>query len=224
MYCDINNKILLILILVILTILTSLTIYQLLLSQNEKMENTSLQPSPISTQDPPQSLLQPGPPPFIPMTPQNNPLLGPDTVMIYDYRKAFDPLIDPTRRVPRHELPTLPFKRLIDFPTRGFPDNYIQMGILKLHETCKHGKEKKLNSCNENAILRLFGRQEFPGSNRYEYYTAVNSGLDQIKIPIHNRRKNELYDGDEVYIDAIDKKYKVKLLKYDAPRYYPDVI
>ncbi|ARF09778.1 hypothetical protein Indivirus_3_27 [Indivirus ILV1] len=215
MYCDPDNKILLILILIIVVILTLLNIHQIIVPQNEKMENIELtNPSPISTQDP--VLTQP-PILITPTQPISDPIIE------YDYRKIFDPLTDPTRRVPRHEIPTLPFKRLLDFPTRGFPDNYTQIGILKLYETCKHGREKKINLDN-NSILRLFGRQEYPGSNRYEYYTAINNGFDQIKIPVRNRRKNELYDGDEIFIDELDRKYRVKLLKYDAPKYYPDIV
>ncbi|MCJ7636865.1 MAG: hypothetical protein MUO21_05195, partial [Nitrososphaeraceae archaeon] len=93
---------------IILIILTFLTIYQLMTPQvQEKMINVN--PSPIT-----QAAL--APPRH--MIPEWNPLtFNMDRVMQYDYRKAFDPLIDPTRRVPRHELPTLPFKRLIDFPT-----------------------------------------------------------------------------------------------------------
>src|SRR5579863_7260571 len=67
----------------------------------------------------------------------------------YDIRKTFDPLEEPTRRVPRHELPTMEVRRLIDFPTRGYPDTFVQLGILK----------KDVKDNGENNIIRLFGRQ-----------------------------------------------------------------
>lgn len=138
-----------------------------------------------------------------------------DDVREYDYRKMRDPLEEPTRRVPRHELPPKYFKDRIDFPTRGYPDNFTQYGVLV--RVNKKGKSE------ENNILRLYGRQEYPGSDIYEYYTAVNSGLDQIKIPL-NIKKRELYDDDIVFVDELNAKYKVKLHKYDAPKYYPDII
>ena len=138
-------------------------------------------------------------------------------VKLYDYKKAFDPLEDPVRRVPRHELPPLYFKRLIDLPTRGYPDSFVQLGILV--------REGKHHNTSENKILRLFGRQEYPGSTNYEYYTAINSGNDNIKIPLDDRkRRQELYDGDIVYIKILDGHFKVNLHKYDMPRYYPDLI
>lgn len=136
-----------------------------------------------------------------------------DPVREYDYRKIDDPLEEPTRRVPRHWIPPVHIKRHIDFPTRGFPDNFSQLGIL-----VSLSKKDK-----DNRILRLYGRQEYPGSERYEYYTAINSGLDQIKIPL-DIKKRELYDGDYVYIDELKAKYEVKLHKYDAPKYYPDIL
>ena len=73
----------------------------------------------------------------------------------------------------------------------------------------------------DNKILRLFGRQEFPRSNRYEYYTSINSGNDTIKVPVENPRKQELYDDDTIVVSELNTTYKVKIYKYDAPRYYP---
>jgi len=139
----------------------------------------------------------------------------PDFVKQYDYSKAYDPLEQPVRRIPRHEIHPYSLKRLIDIPTRGYPDNFIQIGILV--------KEGDPSTNKENKILRLFGRQEYPGSERYEYYTAINSGLDNIKIPIDIRRR-ELYDDDIVYIKELSDHYRVHLHKYDQPRYYPDLI
>lgn len=139
-----------------------------------------------------------------------------DEIRNYDYFKMFDPLEEPTRRVNRYEIQPIHLKTMIDIPTRGYPDNYILMGILR--------KSSKLNNKNDqNDILKLFGRQEYPRSCRYEYYTLINSGLDQIKIPI-NKSKKELYNDDKVYIEELNETYKVKLYKYDAPKYYPDIL
>jgi hypothetical protein len=146
-----------------------------------------------------------------------------DVIRNYDYRKVYDPLENPVRRVDRSQLPPYYVRQVIDIPSRGYPDNFTQVGILVKKDNFK--KDKKDNNRNEdNKILRLFGRQEYPGSSFYEYYTALNSGLDSIKIPIKNRRNNELYTGDEVYIKEINQKYEVSLHKYDAPKYYPDIL
>ena len=104
---------------------------------------------------------------------------------------------------------------MIDIPTRGYPDNFTQFGVLI--------KQGNPNKNHENKILRLFGRQEYPGTyTRYEYYTTITSGNDYIKIPID--RKKELYDDDVIYIKELDDNYKVQLHKYDQPKYYPDII
>jgi hypothetical protein len=138
-----------------------------------------------------------------------------DAIRDYDYNKLYDPLTEPTRRIPRYEIPPVHLKRLLDIPTRGYPDNFTQFGILM--------EEGKRNKDSDNKILRLFGRHEFPGSNRYEYYTAINSGLDQIKIPVIVKQQ-ELYDDDDVYIEELGKRYRVRLHRFDAPKYYPDLI
>lgn len=136
-----------------------------------------------------------------------------DPVREYDLRKIHDPLTEPTRRVPRHHIHPAVFKQYIDIPTRGYPDNYTQIGVLI----------RKEDGGNDNKILRLFGRQEYPGSSRYEYYTAVNSTNDQIKVPIEVRGNKELYDDDEVTVTELNEVYTVKMHKFDAPKYYPDI-
>lgn len=139
-----------------------------------------------------------------------------DVIRQYDYRKIIDPLEEPTRRVPRHEIQPFYLKQMIDIPTRGYPDNFTQIGILT--------KDKKDKNNYQNQILRLFSRQDYPGSNRYTYYTMVNSALDQIKIPVYTKNKKELYDDDIIYIKELHGTYKVNLHNYDAPKYYPDIL
>jgi len=137
-----------------------------------------------------------------------------DPVREYDYKKVYDPLEEPTRRVSRHELPPFYFKRMIDYPTRGYPDNFNQIGVLT---------REGLSHSSNNSIIRLFSRQTYPGSDRYEYYTMINNGFDQIKIPIDSHHNQELYDDDIIFIKELNDKYKVNLHKYDQPRYYPDI-
>lgn len=201
----------------------------------------------------------------------NPAVLNNQAILNYDYSKLYDPLVEPTRRVDRYELPKYYFRNMIDFPTRGYPDNYNQLGILinnldagwnnnnnnndedsfnsysnsnsnysrrtgnkkssKRKNKNKHKKYynydeenviiNKMN--NQNNILRLFGRQQYPGSNTWEYYITIYSGPDAIKIPLEVRRR-ELYTGDVVNVPELNSKYRVKLYNYDGPRYYPDLI
>lgn len=138
----------------------------------------------------------------------NEPIVDP--IIVYDHNKIYDPLTSPTRRIPRHQIP--PYPVVFNVPTQGYPDNYTQIGLLV----------SKCQSKCDDKILRLFGRQEYPRSNKYEYYTMIPSGNDQIKIPIKTR-KNELYDDDMVYVKELGRHYKVQLHDYDEYKYFPGV-
>lgn len=130
-----------------------------------------------------------------------------DPVRSYDYRKLYDPLEDPTTRVDRYLLGPLEYRRMFNYPTQGYPDTYRWLGIL----ICTDDDVPK------NKIIKLFGRQKYPNSNDYQYYTMINMDHDQIKVHIHRRR--ELYDDDIVEISELGKKYKVQLNKDDDMRY-----
>lgn len=141
-----------------------------------------------------------------------------DPVREYDRSKISDPLTSPTRRSPRDQIPPYYLKRQLDIHTRGYPDNYQQMGILVRVSTSE-------TSDNENRVLRLFGRQKYPSSNKYEYYATINSGNDMIKIQIDNKYDKELYDDDVVTISALGSDtYKVSLYDNDTWTYYPDIL
>ena len=130
-----------------------------------------------------------------------------DVVRSYDYKKLFDPLEDPTTRVDRYLLGPLDYRRMFNQPTQGYPDNYRWIGLLICTD----------DSVIKNKIIKLFGRQKYPRSNEYQYYTMINMDHDQIKVHVHH--KKELYDGDIVNISELGKTYKVKLNKDDDMRY-----
>lgn len=130
-----------------------------------------------------------------------------DPVRSYDYRKLYDPLEDPTTRVDRYLLGPLEYRRMFNYPTQGYPDTYRWLGIL----ICTDDDVPK------NKIIKLFGRQKYPNSNDYQYYTMLNMDHDQIKVHIHRRK--ELYDDDIVNISELGKTYKVQLNKDDDMRY-----
>ena len=144
---------------------------------------------------------------------QQLPIVISDPVRNYDLRKIDDPLEGPTRRVYRYDIPPRILMNQIDIPTRGYPDNFQQIGLLI----------NTVDDATSNKILRLFGRETFPRSSRYEYYTLIANGLDQIKVPLDTRRNKELYDDDVVSVNSLNTDFKVKLLPYDSPRYYPNV-
>ena len=98
-----------------------------------------------------------------------------------------NPLAPPERRTERPTIDmTLPLLRnkYIGLPTRGSYDTYQQTGYL-------------VDSTNSDNILKLFGRQKYPGSTQYEYYAMKSTAADQYKIPLYDIKK-QLFDNDSV--------------------------
>jgi len=119
----------------------------------------------------------------------------------------------PKRRLPRHAYPERSVRKLINVPTRGYPDDYHNVGMLVRK--------------NDEKILKLFGRQKYPGSSQWEYYVLGNdpNGLNS-KIPLENPGHRELFDKDTIDLPWLDQskgKFQIKLFDYDAPRYNPYV-
>jgi len=130
-----------------------------------------------------------------------------------DYNALNDPLSPNERRVDRSWYPRSPLLQSINIPTRGYPDNYQYMGNL-----FRQSDEK---------VIKLMGRETYPGSWRFEYYglAADPSGMD-FKVNIEKRDNREIRDGDELSIPFFDVgkgRFKAIMNKYDTPRYNPYV-
>ncbi len=122
-------------------------------------------------------------------------------------------LVAPERRLPRHAYPPKYFKDMINIPTRGYPDNYQQMGILVRK--------------NDEKLLKLFGRQTYPGSSKYEYYVVDSYSNSDNKIPLNVNGDRELNDKEKIDIPWLDSsrgEFDVKIFDYNAPRYNPNII
>lgn len=130
-----------------------------------------------------------------------------DPFMKRDEAVLNNPLVAPFRRMARHiygknQIP-------INFPTRGYADNFQYIGNL-----IRRSDEK---------LVKLFGRQTYPGSTQYEYYGMMSdNGGSQIKVQISNTK--ELYNGDTVNIPILNNStFIVQMHKLDEPRYNPNV-
>ena len=128
-----------------------------------------------------------------------------------DLDVKYNPFAPPERRHTEDFM----ISSLINYPSRGFPDNYQLLGILT--------KESFDNQPKDNIpIYNLYGRPTFPRSNQYEYFIEGVFNNMPIKIPVKN--KKELYDGDIINIpelEAISKNFKIKLYDYYQPKYNP---
>lgn len=103
-----------------------------------------------------------------------------------------NPLIPPEKRTERPQIDmTLPLlkNKYIGIPTRGSYDTYQNVGYL-------------VDDRNPDNLLKLFGRQKWPGSTQYEYYAIKTTAVDQFKVPMYDFKK-ELYDGDNVKLDKL---------------------
>jgi len=132
-----------------------------------------------------------------------------DPLKEMDYDRLEDPLTPPYRRLPRHAYPSKALRRSINYPTRGFPDNFHYVGNL-----IRKSDEK---------FIKLFGRQTYPGSNKYEYYgiTTDPNGME-TKIQIKSPKDQELFDKDELDVEIFGGgKFKLYMNEFDVPRYNP---
>jgi len=139
----------------------------------------------------------------------NAPIPQIDIVKDFDYKNLYDPLQEPINRPSRHTMgPAILYPELNLY--RNFDlDNYRWIGILINNDD---------KETTDNRVLKLFGREKYRNSNRFEYYTIINSGNDRIKVDIIRKIKsqNELYDNDIVKVPALnDAEYKVKVNKND---------
>lgn len=129
-----------------------------------------------------------------------------------DKEVLYNEFAAPERRQQEYAYPYRYVRNQLNIPTRGLPDNYQIMGVLLRNNT--------------ESAFNLFGRQTFPGSNQWEYYVQGNMKDTPVKIPIKIRGDREIEDGQTVLVPGSDPSkgaYKVKLYKYDAPRYNPFV-
>lgn len=112
----------------------------------------------------------------------------------------------------------------ISIPTRGYPSEYQQVGVLEPQSDAPSMYTKG------QMMLPLFGRPTYPGSQNWNYYSG-NDSYATIKLPVISKQCNnrdcladvgcrELYDGDEVQVRGLPGTYKAQIYRIDAPRYY----
>jgi hypothetical protein len=117
----------------------------------------------------------------------------------------------PEKRLPEHQYPNKDVKKLINIPSRGQPDNYHAIGTL-----VRKSDEK---------VVQLFGRQKYPSSNQWEYYTTGNDSHQfPTKMPLTTKGNREIEDKQEINLEWLDSTkgpFVVNLYEYDVPRYNP---
>lgn len=101
------------------------------------------------------------------------------------------------------------YSRRINIRTRGEPDDYHTVGILK-----KEGTDD---------VIPLIGRQTYPGSNQWNYFTMTDSHL-KTEIPLKRERNctdvqgcSEINTNDNV--ELLGKGYSAEMYPYNELRY-----
>ena len=116
----------------------------------------------------------------------------------------------------------------INIETRGPTEDFQQIGML-YKESISDTDSTPGNNSDSN-ILPIFGKPLYRGSSNWLYYTSSDKNTS-IKIPISKDGKDctddqgckEIYDGDQINIPAYNGSFKVKMYKFDKPRYIPYV-
>ncbi len=139
----------------------------------------------------------------------------------YDKKILKDYFTAPRNRVENDVINNLDLYDNFNLSTHGKLNDYHIIGILNLSKKSDEKTEIENNATEYNNILQLYGRQKYPGGREYEYYTFITSGNQNIKIPINNKNKTELYDGDEVYIKELNKYYIVSKYPMEEIVYIP---
>jgi hypothetical protein len=152
----------------------------------------------------------------------------PDTVLINkDVELMRNPLLPPHRR--NYHIESNPIMGVpINIQTRGYDGGYQQIGMLYKEGISDENMQPGNN--NDTNILPLFGKPLYSNSSKWLYYTGSDK-FNNIKIPITVNGKDctddygckELYNDDIVNIPAYNGNFKVKIYKFDKPRYIPYV-
>ncbi len=125
-----------------------------------------------------------------------------------DFERIVNPLLPPERSY------NSTYRVPINMPTRGFSDNYQQVGAIN----------------SGDKILPLYGRPRWPGASRWNYYTSTDS-FQSVKLPVNFKNRDcldengcdEVYDGDSVGIPQFgqEREFKANIYRLDKPFYLP---
>lgn len=103
----------------------------------------------------------------------------------------------------------------INVPTRGLPQAYQQMGIIK----------------SGDKILPLYGRQTAYRTDRYNYYTRTDT-YNPVQLPVKYEKRDcmdsigceELLGGEQIKIAGLGEIGNVEVYKFDGPTYIPGMV
>lgn len=120
--------------------------------------------------------------------------------------------------ITRPDLPSAEeiYGKLPRVPTRGLPETYQSMGVLKMED---------------GALLPLYGRRTASRSDRFQYYTRTDT-YNPVQLPISHKRRDcqddigceELFNGESVTVTPTGQKGTATIYRFDGPTYVPGIL
>jgi hypothetical protein len=149
---------------------------------------------------------------------QNNPYFNKPSTILSPFQNdlflnPYSPPLKENRFFPmnNHDVRGVP----INMQTSHYNLTYKQVGIL----TRENGKE---------TILPIFGRPLHSNRNKWQYYTMTDKN-NMIRLPVSKNGKSctndygcdELFNGDNVYVEGYKDSFNVTIYENDRPTYIP---
>jgi hypothetical protein len=73
----------------------------------------------------------------------------------------------------------------------------------------------------DNERYPLFGRNKYNSKSDKKEYYILDESRNHLKIPFKSPNDNELYDGDKIFINLLNKEFNVKIYDTEEIRYNP---
>jgi Family of unknown function (DUF5755) len=132
------------------------------------------------------------------------------------FGRAPQPLRDwmaPPELPPRGGIASIP----INIATQGLPESFQMIGNINV---------------GEGKVLPLYGRRTMSGSSdRWSYYTRTDT-FNPVPVPIRYKNRDcmddigcaEVYSGETIHIEDLGANGRVRLFRYDGPKYIPGLV
>jgi len=116
----------------------------------------------------------------------------------------------------------------INVPTRGVTGSFQQIGAL--YKETINSEDMTPGNNTDSVVLALFGKQTYPRSQKWTYYTSSDAN-HQIKMPLSNKGRKcdsqygceEISNDDLITVPGYNGVFKAVIYDYDAPKYIPCV-
>ena len=138
------------------------------------------------------------------------------------HERLINPLLPPKRSMENsYGIP-------INVPTRGEVGSFQQIGAL-YKETIDSDDMTPGNN-TDSVVLALFGKQTYPRSQKWTYYTSSDRN-HQVKMPLSNKGRKcdsqygceEIVNDDLITVPGYNGVFRAVIYDYDAPKYIPCV-